>query len=530
MLAAALVVCADGRASQAEVQPEAGGQASERAGTGELAAAIRTEVLRRGLGRFWGAVVVVREGEPVAMEGFGYATSELEPIGPETLFDVGSVSKTFTALAMMRLVEMGKVSLDDKASKFFEGVAGPGAEVTIRELLSHTAGVDDERGMQVLTFADRDEAARRALASVSPEMPGAARYANAGYVVAAAVIEKVSGERFEAFVVREVFRPLGMTRTGFLDGTGADLSKGAVREVTGRSRKPQRLGIGADGWGWGLRGAGGVVTCMADMAAFEKALRAGVMRGAVEAMSREVVPGWGLGVMLSSSERGTKMMGHDGRTRGYSARWMRYPEEGVMIAVFTGERDDPGEMEFAVARVIWPREPDVTGTRIITGVLTLNEMGGDTVEQGVTVRAEKAELPSEQGGRGVKIAVEVGGKDAVVSFVSAAHARALATDLRQLLSGRPGGEGEPRETVLMVGTQPYPSDVRNDVAIGSDTAWRVRPRYSGMRQDGTRIEDVRPTLVLMDDGRGFLPVILRMDAGVAARLASEMMQAAEGVR
>lgn len=492
--------------------------------------AIRANVLRRGLGRFWGAVLVVREGEPVVMEGFGYANDRLDPIGPETLFDVGSVSKTFTAMAIMRLVEMGKVSLDDTVSRFFEGVTGPGAGVTIRQILSHTAGVDDERGLQVLTFADRDQAVQRALASVSGEMPGAARYSNAGYVVAAAVVEKASGERFEDFVVREVFRPLGMTRTGFIDGSGADLSRGAAREVMTPSGRVRRLTLADDGWGWGLRGAGGVVTCMADLAAFEKALRGGVMRDALQEMSRDVVPGWGLGLMTSSSERGTRMMGHDGGTRGFSARWMRYPDEGVMIAVLTGERDDPREEEIAAARVLWPREPDVIGTRIFTAALTLNDAGGDTVEQGVSVKAEAGELPPPQGGRAVKIIVQTGGGDVVHSHISRRHAQALATDLRQLLSGRRAAEGEPRETVLMVGTQPYARDVRNEVAVGSDSVWRVRPRYSGMRQDGTRVDDVRPTLVLMDEGRGFWPVILRMDPGIAATLAQQLMDASEGSR
>src|SRR5690606_37670464 len=228
---------------------------------------------RHTLGQFWGAALVARDGEVLLARGYGYANDDLDPITGQTLFDIGSISKMFTAAAILALQDQGTLSTDDTIAKFFPE-AGPGAaDITIHHLLTHTSGRSDGRGaIQPLNFADRDEAVRRFCASAAAGPAGERfEYCNGGYIVLAAILEQASGRSYEQAVRELVLAPAGMIRSGFLDGAGLDPAHQTLR-VTGPPHAARRgllLDKAVEPWAWGLRGAGGLVTCLDDLLAFD---------------------------------------------------------------------------------------------------------------------------------------------------------------------------------------------------------------------------------------------------------------------
>ena len=129
-----------------------------------VADALEAAVQRYSLGTFWGAVLVMQRGEIVTAQGFGLANEQLAPITANTIFDIGSNAKAFTALAVLILESDGSLALDDPVARFFPDVDGTDA-ITLRHLLTHTSGLSDETALQRLDFPDRDEAVRRAFAT-----------------------------------------------------------------------------------------------------------------------------------------------------------------------------------------------------------------------------------------------------------------------------------------------------------------------------------------------------------------------------
>jgi CubicO group peptidase (beta-lactamase class C family) len=162
------------------------------------------------------ALLVARGGKIVQAEGFGLANVELQvPVKPETVFQSGSVGKQFTATAVMMLVEEGKVGLDDPLTKYFPDAPSSWKEVTVRELLSHTAGFGDYP--EKFDFRkDWTEAELLKLVEGIPLAypPGTKwEYSNLGYLTLGILIHRVTGEFYGDFLQQRIFHPLGMETT-----------------------------------------------------------------------------------------------------------------------------------------------------------------------------------------------------------------------------------------------------------------------------------------------------------------------------
>ncbi|MCK7490937.1 MAG: beta-lactamase family protein [Comamonadaceae bacterium] len=174
-----------------------------------------------GLDRFSGSVLVARGGQIVLRKGYGMANYELSvPNGPETKFRLGSITKQFTAMAILQLESQGKLAVSDTVETVFPGFPN-GGRITIRHLLTHTSGLPN-----MTEFPDY--AKTMALPSTALETVGRFKdlpldfepgerlsYSNSGYVLLGAIIEKVAGRSYEEFVRENIFRPLGMDDTGY---------------------------------------------------------------------------------------------------------------------------------------------------------------------------------------------------------------------------------------------------------------------------------------------------------------------------
>src|SRR5436309_1285606 len=181
---------------------------------------VRSEMKKRRLPAV--AVVVIREGKVVKEKAYGLANVELNVNADEdTLFQIASTTKAFTATAIMSLVEEGKFSLDERVRKLLPGLPLSWNGVTVRHLLTHTSGLPDvvlgEDSDEVIAQT-RPEALRKLARMPLRNRPGAKwAYNQTGYVLLGMIIEKVSGLSFEEFMARRFFRPLGMTETRFGD-------------------------------------------------------------------------------------------------------------------------------------------------------------------------------------------------------------------------------------------------------------------------------------------------------------------------
>ncbi|WP_174549633.1 serine hydrolase domain-containing protein [Nocardiopsis trehalosi] len=291
------------------------------------------------------AVAVTRGTEVVHTAGYG-TTSGGDPMGPDTPMGVASVSKSFTALAVMRLVEEGRVDLDTPVRAYLPEfpVPDPRADgITVRHLLTHTSGMSDAG------FAEKSEPQPADLAGAVARLEGAElvsdpgaeyHYTNPNYHVAARLVEVVSGRPFAAYLDAEVFTPLGMDATRTVetsaDATAAGVPEGHVALFGQALALPEPHGY--------FNGAGGVVTTADDMAAWLIAQNnEGVGPTGERVLSAEGVAathtgggpdgGTGLGWNAGETDGGAPLVEHGGIQWTFTAYQMLLPDSGYGIAV-----------------------------------------------------------------------------------------------------------------------------------------------------------------------------------------------------
>ena len=181
---------------------------------------VRGEMRRRHIPA--AAVLVMRDGRVLKQKAYGLASVELGVnASEETLFQIASITKTFTAVGIMSLVEQGKFSLDDSVRKLLPNLPASWGGVKVRHLLAHTSGLPDVSlgdDTDEVIAETRPEALKKLARMPFNSRPGAKwSYNETGYVLLGMIIEKVTGLAYEEFMARRFFRPLGMTRTVFGD-------------------------------------------------------------------------------------------------------------------------------------------------------------------------------------------------------------------------------------------------------------------------------------------------------------------------
>lgn len=493
----------------------------------QLDAAVR----RAGLGQFWGAVLVARDGEPILMRGYGYATEDLEPISAESLFDIASISKMFTAACVLRLQEQGSLSLNDPIDRFFPQA---GAEITIHHLLTHTSGKSDGHGaIQSLSFDDRDEAVRRFVASRSNAAPGERfEYCNGGYVVLGAIIEKVSGQTYEDCVRQLVFEPAGMTRSGFLDGAGLDPGMQTLR-VTGanggRGRRGLLLDKRIEPWAWGLRGAGGLVTCLEDLLAFDVAIREGrlLSEASMQTWFTPALNGYASGWRIGITDDGRRVQSHGGSTRGYMSELRRYPDDGVVIAVLSNETGRfvcfPGWIADELAGALWPPPVLETSLTMDFSQETLGRYSEVILERDVDISVHR-EADS------IVMHVTHRQPERVVLRVmmNDAAAQRLHDAIERTLSARERVPADGGIKFAMYGYLYRSQLAERDVLDIESCQIGVMPSYAGVDANGHRISDPRLVVTFTDQSSpGAWPVMIHLDDAAARLVTDEIQRAVE---
>jgi CubicO group peptidase (beta-lactamase class C family) len=292
------------------------------------------------------SVAVVKDGRVVYLKAYGDArVAPRVPAAPEMRYSIGSISKQFTAAAILLLQEQGKLSLDDKVSKFFPDLTRAN-EITIRQLLSHTAGYQDYwpqdyvMPMMLRPVTSRkilDTWARRAL----DFEPGTKwQYSNTGYVIAGAIVEKVSGTPLLQFLREKMFAPLGMKSI-------TDIDEGRLTESDPVGY--QRFALGPprvapkEGKGW-LFAAAELAMTAEDLAKWdislidEKILKPSSYRD----LENEVVLKNGLGTryalgLFVRSEAGRRSLSHGGEVSGFTSENVVFPDDHVAVVALTNK-------------------------------------------------------------------------------------------------------------------------------------------------------------------------------------------------
>jgi CubicO group peptidase (beta-lactamase class C family) len=214
-----------------------------------------------------GTLVAARDGEMIHCQGFGFANREAEVgAGCDTVYDVMSMTKQFTAAALLKLEMMGKLRVTDPISMHVGPVPEDKRDITVHHLLTHTAGLTDALGDDYDSLP-RSEMLTGVLESSLRSRPGADhRYSNVGYSVLAAIIEKVSGMGYEEFLAQHLFAPAGMTQTGYVLPDWEPSRVAVEYDPRGRPHgMPFDHPWANDGPYWNLRGNGGLLSTARDM-------------------------------------------------------------------------------------------------------------------------------------------------------------------------------------------------------------------------------------------------------------------------
>jgi D-alanyl-D-alanine carboxypeptidase len=309
------------------------------------------------------SLAVVQDGQVVYLKAYGQA--RLEPTleaRPDMRYSIGSISKQFTAAAVLLLAEQGKLSLDDKVAKFLPRLTRAN-EVMIRQLLSHTSGYQD--------YWPQDYVMPEMLEPVTPQQildkwarkpldfdPGTKwQYSNTNYVIAGLIVEQVSGMPLLDFLQQKIFTPLAMSSVANVDKEklgGTDAS-GYMRYALGPLRPAPK-----EGPGW-LFAAGELAMPVGDLAKWDISMmnRTLLKPASYDEMERAVVlkngigTDYGLGLRVRS-ELGHRALSHGGEVSGFTAHNLIFPDERVAIATVTNQ-DAVGatqEIARAVARLL----------------------------------------------------------------------------------------------------------------------------------------------------------------------------------
>jgi CubicO group peptidase (beta-lactamase class C family) len=338
----------------AALAPAGCGQSDERsagpAGAGPTAASIEQfldDFLPAGAS---GTLVAARNGTRVYCKGFGTANRKARiPARCDTVYDVMSITKQFTAAAILKLQMMGKLRVTDPIGKYLGPAPADKREITVQQLLTHTSGLIDSLGGDYERLSRRGMVAG-ALESNLQSAPGAEyHYSNLGYSLLAAILEKASGMGYETFLTRRLFAPAGMTQTGYVL---PDWKRRRVAvEYDGRGRphgRPFDHPWSKHGPYWNLRGNGGMLSTARDMFRWHRALEGDTVldqRSKDELFKPRVLeePGgdsyYGYGWVILETNLGA-VAWHNGGNRWSYAELTRLLDDGVMVFWVTNRYKD----------------------------------------------------------------------------------------------------------------------------------------------------------------------------------------------
>jgi len=321
------------------------------------------------------SLAIVKDGQIAYLQAYGMARLDPKvPARPPMRYSIGSISKQFTAAAILMLAEQGKVSLDDRVGKYMPNLTRAN-EVTIRQLLSHTSGYQDYWPQDyVPPFMTQPVTAEGILDRWARKPldfdPGTRwQYSNTNYVIAGVIVEKVGGKPLLQFLQEHMFTPLGMQRVDNIDlhGLGDADATGYMRYGLGPLRVAPK-----EGPGW-LFAAGELAMPAEELAKWDVAIisRSVLKPASHREMETEVKlkngsgTGYGLGLQVGNLA-GHRLVRHGGEVSGFVAQDLVFPDDRLAIVVLTNQ--DASSAASTIARqiatlMLTPANPAAAGKR-----------------------------------------------------------------------------------------------------------------------------------------------------------------------
>ena len=306
------------------------------------------------------SLLVSRDGNPIRAQGYGLANVELQvPVKPETVFQSGSVGKQFTATAVMMLVEENKIGLEDPLTKFFPDAPAAWKQVTVRELLSHTAGFTDyPKDFNFRKDYTEDEVLK-IVEGIPLAYPAGTKwsYSNLGYATLGILIHKVTGKFYGDFLQERIFKPLDMSTTRIISEADIIPNRAAgYRLVKGELKNQEwvapMINTTADG---------SLYFSINDLAKWDAALytekllkRSSLDQMWTVAKLQNGQPNqdhYGFGWSIET-KNGHKVIGHGGSWQGFKTHISRYVDDKLTVVVLINQADaEPGPITDRVAEM-----------------------------------------------------------------------------------------------------------------------------------------------------------------------------------
>ncbi len=321
--------------------------------------------------RFMGAVLVAQKGQVLLQRGYGYADAEWEvPNSPQGLFRLGSLTKMFTAAAVVKLAQDGRVKLTEPVSTYYPETPKAWAKVTLHQLLTHTGGVPNytkQPGFKNLLLRSNKPEDLIALVQDRPLdfEPGTKwNYSNTGYVLLGRVIERASGLPYATYLTERIFRPLEMSSSGF--DTAEPVLKYRARGYF--YEPPNLVNIPAVNLS-AVYSASGLYSSVGDLLKWDRALYsdrflpAGWREKIFTGYAKNPIEGkYGYGWFVSE-ENGRIKYGHEGEVTGFDAMIARYPQSETLVVVLSNlQSSEIGKIGADLARMVFGEKiPPVIG-------------------------------------------------------------------------------------------------------------------------------------------------------------------------
>lgn len=315
---------------------------------------------------FSGAILVSEKGKIVLNEGYGMANKKMRIANTsKTVFDIGSNTKQFTGAAILKLTELRKLKVTDSLYKFFKNIPADKKNITVHQLLTHSAGFKESIGRD-FDHITRDEFFKKVFASELIHKPGANySYSNIGYSVLARIIELASHNDYEVFLDEFLFKPSGMMQTGYLlpEWNINQLARGYNRNIIDagptvtRYQEDEKIS-------WHLKGNGGINSTQEDLYKWYKSLKKNkvLSQSLFEKYTTSYIGdpiesfGYAYGWGITFSDRHTKRITHNGSNGPFSHTIIWLPEEDVIIIYATNTGSPKVErLAYNVEKIIFDK-------------------------------------------------------------------------------------------------------------------------------------------------------------------------------
>jgi CubicO group peptidase (beta-lactamase class C family) len=294
------------------------------------------------------AVILIARGDTILLrKGYGWADrGKKTPFGPNTIFDIGSITKQFTAAGILALEAQGKLSVHDPLGRYFPKAPTDKARITLHQVMTHSAGFDDHFGPDYAVMP-RDSLMGLVMARPLKFQPGKGwLYSNVDYSVLATILEKVSGVPYETFIHDRLFGPARMATTGYNipHWDLSRLSRGYGSHNDDQGTPLEKL-WGADGPYWNLKGNGGILSTVGDMYRWHLALKNRTVlpesamkkleQGYVIEDPKDTTTKYGYGWEFDRETNGRRIMHHNGSSSHSYAILRRYLDRDIVYIFAT---------------------------------------------------------------------------------------------------------------------------------------------------------------------------------------------------